>query len=258
MNARHPGLRYAALLAALCAPPAHSVEHIEGQAVRLADGTPVYRERHRIEEHRHRVDYHGPAGEPIGELRLDFRCNDSAPDFEQIDRRAGERQTGRWRDGEYLLERDTGASAASAALAPGALPLVASSGFDRFLRAQRERLLGGETVTFRFAMPARLSDLRLRARHDREARDGLDWFVIEPDQAVLRAFVQPLRVAYDGQQRLAVYRGPSNLLDADGSALRVEIRYTHAEPARQDVTDAEPRAPEPRTSGQSNCPTENT
>jgi hypothetical protein len=245
----------------LLALPLHAAQRIEGHAVRLADGVPVYREEHVVSEQSHRIAYVAPDGAALGELKLDYRCSDSAPDFEQHDRRTGTREGGRWRDGTYVLARtgsqDSG-DARTATLRADGLPLVASSGFDRFIRASWDPLLRGEALVFRFAMPSRLAGIRLRARHEPRAPGPLTWFLIEPEQALLRVLADPIRVAYDGERRLAVYRGLSNLAGPDGRALQVEIRYFHAQTQRQDLAIAEPPPDASRITPRTHCPADNT
>ena len=239
-------------------------EIIEGVALRLPERTEVYRERHEIGTLGHRIEYRAPDGTLIARNALDYRCSESAPAFEQHDLRSDSRIGARWQHGEYLLLRGE----EMRALEPAAT-LVASSGFDRFVRANWEALAAGDSIDADFALPARLQTLRLRMART-EAPEELPgsalWLRIVPVQPLLRAFVDPIELAYDSERRLVLYRGLSNLDGADGKALNVEIRYrpvSGEDRAREREIAAtapamtEPAADAPRTPDQLHCSREN-
>lgn len=240
------------LFAAAPASAAAPAQYIEGTALRLPERSVAYHERHRIEGERHRIDYRAPDGNAIAQQTLDYACSDSAPAFEQRDLRSGRRIGARWEDGTYVLLR------ADQTRREEADPrLVASSGFDRFVRTHWERLAAGEELRVRFALPARLQVLALRITREYDAapEDPVRyWFEIVPQRAWLRLFVDPILLGYDAERRLRVYRGISNLSDADGSALEVEIRYEY--PAAPPTSGAanEPAVRMPRSSVNSRCP----
>lgn len=236
---------------------AQPLERIEGTAVELPARRELYRELHEIGPLAHRIEYRSPDGTLIAQKSLDYACSESAPAFEQRDLRRGTRIGARWEDGEYLLLRDE----ESRALARSG-PLVASSGFDRYVRAHWDALLAGDRVEAEFALPARLQSLRLRI--DRiEAPERLPgaglWLRIVPAQAWLRAFVDPIELAYGADRQLLLYRGLSNLVDAEGKSQLVEIRYRRIdatesrEIAASTGAAAEPGAEGLRTSAQSQC-----
>jgi hypothetical protein len=244
---------------AICAGDAH-LARLEGVAVSLPERREVYRELHEIAAFAHRIEYRAPDGTLIARKTLDYRCSQRAPAFEQLDLRSGSRIGGRWERGGYRLLRDD----TSRTLGAGDT-LVASSGFDRFVQMQWDALARGEAVDFDFALPARLDTLRLRIARtgtEAEAPDAALWLRVVPAQPLLRAFVDPIVLAYDAGRRLLLYRGLSNLDDAAGNAQSVEIRYSHL-PARpsgdarrfvvEDTTAVEPFAPGARTTGQLYC-----
>jgi hypothetical protein len=233
---------------------------VEGIALRLPGRSELYRERHEIGALSHRIEYRAPDGTLIARNSLDYRCSEGAPAFEQHDLRSGSRIGARWQDGAYLLLRGD----ESRALQPAAT-LVASSGFDRFVRANWDTLAAGGSIDLDFALPARLQTLRLRMARI-EAPEALSgavlWLRVVPAQPVLRAFVDPIELAYDRERQLALYRGLSNLADTNGKALAVEIRYRQlpAEnpgPAREIAANpplaTEPAADPTRTSAQLHC-----
>lgn len=204
-------------------------ERIEGVALRLPARTEAYREHHAIGPHSHTIEYRAPDGSLIADKQLDYRESDSAPAFLQRDLRRGTRIGARWEDGRYLLQRnDEERGVDTSGL------LVASSGFDRFVRSRWDTLALGEPVDFDFALPARLQTvgLRIAARPARAGEDAaLHWFRIAPTHPLLRAIVDPIELAYDDARRLRVYSGVSNLVDADGGSLDVEISYRYADEA---------------------------
>ncbi|MBP9034993.1 MAG: hypothetical protein KBG29_13920 [Pseudomonadales bacterium] len=223
----HAALVCAAMVATASAQPV-APEIVEGVALRLPERSEVYRERHEIGALSHRIEYRAPDGTLIAEKTLDYRCSQSAPAFEQHDLRSGSRIGARWHDGAYLLLRDD----ETRALETGA-SLVASSGFDRFVRANWETLAAGRSIDLDFALPARLQSLRLRIARiaaPEEIPGVALWLRIVPAQPLLRAFVDPIELAYDDGRHLALYRGLSNLAGADGKGLAVEIRYRRVPP----------------------------
>lgn len=254
-----PALLWAVTSVAAWAQPV-TPQIIEGVALRLPERTEVYRERHAIGALSHRIEYRAPDGTLIAQKSLDYRCSQSAPAFEQHDLRSDSRIGARWQGGEYLLLRGD----ETRALQPAAT-LVASSGFDRFVRTNWDTLTAGASIDLDFALPARLQTLRLRMARI-EAPEALPgaalWLRIVPAQPLLRAFVDPIELAYDGERRLALYRGLSNLADANGKGLVVEIRYRQVpadspgqerELAANPPLATEPAAEASRIPAQSHC-----
>jgi hypothetical protein len=248
------GLLVAGCLAAATAG-AHATERIEGTALRLPERTPVYREVHLRDALHHRVDYHSASGELIAELVLDYRCDAIAPDFLQRDTRTGQQFGARWEDGRYLLLRNQD----SRYITPTE-SLVASSGFDRFVSANWSRLLADNVLEFEFAIPANLRTLRMRILRSTGGTQGQtsaqvhSWFRVEPALPLLRGFVDPIELGYDAEGRLLVYRGRSNLVDANGATLDVEIHYLHSAALAVDRSSAtEPLALASRTRAEPHC-----
>lgn len=213
-------------------------ESIEGVALRLPERTEVYRERHEIAGNEHQVHYRRGDGTLFAENRLDYSHNNSAPTWLQRDLRDGSSIGGGWQDGAYVLRRN-----AETANVPHSERLVASAGFDRFVRRYWRQLRRGEALVFEFAVPARLATYAMRIRpHAPDARfpEVTAWFHVQPANALLRLFAQPTLLGYDAHGRLRVYRGLSNLNDDDGNPLVVEIRYSAAVGDRE----SPPQSPE--------------
>lgn len=246
------GIAAAALaMLILASVAAAAPSYVEGVARRLPGRDIVYRELHRIDGTHHRVDYRAPDGRAIATQTLDYICSDSAPAFEQYDRRTELRIGARWENGSYLLLR-----AGQTQPAATGDNLIGSSGFDRFVRANWERLVRGEPLNVLFALPARLQTLALRiVRVQRASPDPQIriWFEIEPQRPWLRLFVDPVLLGYDASRRLRVYRGLSNLAAADGSALEVEIHYDYPAAPAVRLAETEPSAALPRSSLNPQC-----
>ena len=234
----------------LIAPAPWAGEQVEGIARPLAGGPEIYREEHVFSGSSHRIDYLSPDGQRIAEKTLDYSCSDTAPAFEQTDLRDGERSGGAWSAEGYRLERGS----ESRLLESPEGELVASSGFDRYVRRHREALAAGETLEFDFALAERLGTLRLRIKRE-DAAEGIQAFRVEAASALLRPFVPAIRLDYDDAGRLMRYRGLSNIDGPDGSPLQVEIRYSYLPaPAPELAARTEPRAADTRTPSRSICP----
>ncbi len=221
---------------------------IEGIA-RSAAGQEVYRETHDFDGKAHRILYHDPAGALIAEKQLDYSCSDSAPDWQQHDLRNGMRVGGHWRGSEYVLEHD----GRSGSVSPERT-LVASSGFDHFVRDHWVELASGETREFDFALPARLSTIGMRVQKTQGIPGEssiTEWFSVEPSSGIFRLFAGKILLGYDEARGLQFYRGPSNIGDAEGRDVEVEIRYQ-----RVQGEAGLPELPLARTRGapQSHCP----
>lgn len=112
---------------------------------------------------------------------------------------------------------------------------VIDAGFDPFIQSQWETLMNGERVTFHFAFPNRLTNVRLRAeRIDasdspiQKQQERWAYFQIRVNSAVLSLFADNLYLAYDpDEKRLMVFRGRSNIPDAEGDGWDVEIHYRY-------------------------------
>ncbi|MFM7275646.1 MAG: hypothetical protein ACKO4A_17700 [Gammaproteobacteria bacterium] len=236
------------------APALWANEQVEGIARPLAGGPELYREQHLFSGRSHRIDYIAPDGQRIAEKILDYSCSDTAPAFEQTDLRDGQRSGGAWSAEGYRLERGT----ESRLLESPEGELVASSGFDRYVRRHREALRAGETLEFDFALAERLGTLRLRIRRE-DAAAGTQAFRVEAASVLLRPFVPAIRLDYDEAGRLMRYRGLSNIDGPDGSPLQVEIRYSYSPaPAPALAGSTEPSAADARTPTRFICPGQRT
>ena len=221
---------------------------VEGLARVMPEGNPMYSETHEFDGSTHRIEYRDTGGMLIAEKELDYTCSDSVPDWQQRDLRSGARVGGRWSDAGYVLHRDD----RSSTITPEGT-LVASSGFDHFVRQHWEELRAGKTVGFEFALPARLTTIGMHIRKTRGLpgeRAISEWFRAEPSSGLFRIFAGSILLGYDKDGMLQFYRGPSNISDGKGRGMEVEIRYRRLDTGRE----REPALVGDRTDPQLHCP----
>jgi hypothetical protein len=231
-------------------------EVVEGIALRLPERTEIYHETHEISALHHRISYSDLNGVLLAKKQLDYTCSDSAPAWEQHDLRSGKVVGGYWAGEDYMLVKD----GRETAIRPEGT-LVASSGFDRFVRKHRDSLLAGDTIGFEFALPARLStiDMRIRREENAIAESGIaDWFRVEPVQGLFRLFTSGILLGYSESGELLLYRGPSNISDGEGGDLDVEIRYHRHTLDSEAGKPAETAPATALVNSSSTCPRQNT
>lgn len=182
------------------------------------------------------VHYVDPDGERIAEKSLDYSFGETSPSFELRDLRQDLHWSARWSDDEeqIRLTRGSREEPESESVEVKSRQVI-DAGFDPFIQGHWDRLMDGERVTFHFAFPNRLTNVRLRAERIDAGDSPIqkqeeDWvyFRIRVNSAVLSLFADNLYLAYDPEDtRLMVFRGRSNILDADGEGRDVEIHYRY-------------------------------
>ncbi|WP_341938785.1 hypothetical protein [Marinimicrobium sp. C2-29] len=226
------------LLGALASASAEDYE-IEGKAYNVDDIEQLlYVERYTPvdDNDRGEVHYESPEGERLATKTLDYSAGNTKPDYELIDERGDRHWSVTLEDGSLKLSKgpkdDPETDTVSAED-----PQVIDAGFDAFVQLEWDKLMDGKRVTFHFAFPNRLTNVRLRAVHIERGdspieQDGEDWvwFQIRVDSALMSLFADSLYLAYERDtKRLMVFRGRSNLPAADGDSWDVEIRYTYSD-----------------------------
>jgi hypothetical protein len=189
---------------------------------------------------RHMLRYHGGR---LAERVVLYTCGDGAPfarktvryvtpfapDFLLEDASTGLREGVRSVDDvRSVFFRSGGAAAEKARRLPQDAELVADAGFDEFIRAHWQPLLAGKAPEMHFLVPSRLEDLSFEIRHLRsETLEGIRIEVFRLNLAgLLGWFMSPLEVAYSaGEHDLLRYAGPSDLRDAAGNNIQVQITY---------------------------------
>lgn len=191
----------------------------------LADATneaPIYTETHQRTGDTHTVEYRLDDGTRIASNTLDFSPDPYAPAFrlELLAENASE--GGRWDAGHYIVE----AKGRSESLDSKG-PLVASSGFNAFMRARLGELEGGNTVKFDFAVPNRHTTVRFAAEYEGTDERGYRKIRVGAS-GLLSLIVSDITLFYDAEARLREYRGISGIPVA-GDQPDVVIRYFYDE-----------------------------
>ena len=108
--------------------------------------------------------------------------------------------------------------------------LVVDAGFDNFVRAQWETLANGQPVRFRFrgvGFDAPI-DMKIDLNDEDDCETGNLCLAINIDSWLLSNFVDPIQLSYSrGDRRLLRYSGISNLRDAGGDSMNVDIYYVY-------------------------------
>ena len=236
-----------ALIALVLAQPGLADDRLEGtaspglltaigEAFDTQTGQLVYREYHFRQpgSAQGSVEYRSPDRQLLGTKSLDFQAAPWAPAFQQIDLRTGELTFARWQGSSLTLGYRESRQSETRQEKVATKALVADAGFDNFIRAHWNDLLGDREKSFAFAVPTRLDTLTLVAQ--RRACEGASaaetvCFRVKPDNWFFAMLVDPIDLKYDASSRqLLQFQGLSNITDADGDPQVVTIRYRHAEP----------------------------
>lgn len=216
-----------------------------GFACDRKSGEPAYREIHeeiwesgRLVEDR--VSYRSPQGEEFAVKRVDYRASPITPDFSLDDRSIKHRES---------LERDRqsgalrvsyqspGDTLMQSVVLEGRSDPIADAGFEQLLLQSWDRLLAGESITRPFLIPSHLEAIDMRLRYRPEASEersaampslpSLVVFELAIDSFWLRLVVPAIKLYYESTTReLVRYEGPSNLRNAKGRNLDVNIDFT--------------------------------
>ena len=202
-----------------------------------AQGRLLYCEFHKGEfgAEKNSVIYRAPTGEIIAEKNILWDSSRTQPDIEQKDMRTGERiQVTRGDQWSLSYRENRDANAEQVNLALDEIDVV-DAGFDQKVRDHWDDLIAGGRLRVMFAAPAlqRSVPLRITRRDPRHCAHAHaeDWvcFLVEADNALVRLFVEPLRLSYDQQGRLGVFAGVVNIRDDTGKKQSAVIRYRYAE-----------------------------
>lgn len=211
---------------------------VTGNAYLVDDlDTVIYRERYTPvgDDAEAEVHYFSAEGDRIAEKQLDYSRGDTQPSYTLKDFRNELLWSVEWDSNTQLMMRKGSADDPDRSRVPAESPQVIDAGFDAFMKQEWEALMAGERLTFYFAFPNRLRNVRLRAERidasDSEIERGEDdWvhFRIQVNSRVLSLFADDLFLAYEAdQKRLKVFRGRSNLPDDQGESIDVEIHYEY-------------------------------
>lgn len=208
-----------------------------GEAFSLEDEKLLYREAHCPRNYglQREVFYFDPQGESIAHKSLDYRHGSATPAFVQHNYQTDEKTGVRFKQSDIeLFYRDNKGVIAEKSLdlaqQKPELPIVVDAGFDSFIRKHWDSLIAGENRQFRFALPTRgqLVDLRVSTTSCSYASERDQCFAMAMDNWLFRMLVDDIELGYDPESRqLTRYRGLSNIEDADGNGIAVDIRYSY-------------------------------
>lgn len=227
------------LLSLLATPAAAESKYLViGEAYNIDNGRElVYREHYTERSGQSReVHYKDLDGKQFARKTLDFSRTPTQPAFLLTDERHKKQWGAEWRDDELILMKGDKGDLERKAVEVEDRQVV-DAGFDAFIQQQWDSLTAGETLTFHFALPNRLSNARLQVKEvaaDESpislSEENWRYFHIRVANSFLSLFAQDLHLAYaDKERRLMVFRGRSNILDERGESQDVEILYDYLE-----------------------------
>lgn len=233
----------ASLFFSVPAPGDEVMKERVGYAYAAGSGRLLYTEHHQewwIGDRilRDTVTYRDPQGSVIGEKHVDFRAKQDAPEFLLRNIRTGHSEGARIQSKQLRVSfkkaEDSPLKSDALRLPEGA---IVDAGFDRFVEKNWEALMRGDTFVRPFLVPSRLQffDFRIR-RVDDSSDPGRATFEMVIESPLIRLFAPAIKVVYHaGHRTLLEYDGVSNMRNANGENLDVEIRF---DPARSVVSAA--------------------
>jgi hypothetical protein len=175
--------------------------------------------------------YFDPEHRKIAHRVLDFSKSRFAPDFRTEDLRSGYAEGAEiTSNGVKLFRRRDKDSKEENRILDIPQPVVIDGGFNQFIKSNWELLEKGETITFQFAIPARLDYFTLRATKVDSSADEMA-IEVEPDKPLLRWLASPIIVRYaKDTRRIKTYQGQSNISDEKGNNFVMKLVYPRKGP----------------------------
>jgi len=174
---------------------------------------------------------------------LSYDTGPTTPGFVQRNINTSDSVAVELRQGEVVMSF-VGSGAAAARVVtkkPDAgVPLVVDAGFDAFVKANWESLLAGESKHFQFPFAARetLVELQIASATCSYEREADQCFTLELNNWLFRMLADPIELGYDSDlRRLTRFRGTSNITDAEGDGMVVDIHYQYTDVASIDCAN---------------------
>ena len=241
------GLKFLICITAVAAWPGIHADTLKdysvGEAFSFQGEQLLYRETHceKNDGLQREVFYQDSRGQEIAYKSLDYRHGTSTPAFSQHNYQTNEKTQVSFEDDNIkMMFRDASGSTEEKSLdmtlQQTELPIVVDAGFDSYIRQHWDSLLGGEDHSFRFALPTRgqLVDLKVSATSCTYQSTADQCFLLEMDNWLFRMLVDNIELGYNPESRqLTRYRGLSNIEDASGNGIEVDIRYTYPDLSTQ-------------------------
>ena len=223
------------LLFVLSAPLAAAVNigQTIGSAYDLESDELLYRETHCVSEDdlAREVIYQDVKGKLIARKNLDYSSGATTPSFVQQNFYSGELIEVALDQGIVsmaVVDADSGKALKSAEEQPNQkVPVVIDAGFDAFVRQNWDIMVAGESLTFQFPLSDRgsLIELRIQPLSCSYETQTDQCFRLDLANWLLRVLVKPIELGYNADsRRLTRYRGLSNIGDANGDGLVVDIQ----------------------------------
>lgn len=196
-------------------------------------GEVVYLERHEVQKDASdlnrfiRVEYSTPEGSVFATMTSDFSNHKAVPDTVFEDKRFGSKTIIKVSDSKVKFEEFKNEKSLSKKEFKLTDSMVASQGFDNFIKMNSEKLLS-RPVEFKFGVLEE-KDFYTLVGYKKSASEDTSEFGIKANSWLLRLFASELTVVYDSKtKRLKSFSGRSNILDPSGKAQDVTIRYQWA------------------------------
>ena len=217
-----------------------------GEAFSLDTQELLYRETHcqSDDQLNRKVLYKNPDGESIALKSIDYRNGLATPSFKQKHFQTGEETEVVVNGNQVTLSfTDSESQQKKKSFEKHTysdLPLVIDAGFDAYIREQWDKLVSGEDQRFQFPLVTRsaLIELKVSSAECSFEADNTQCFRLEMSNWLYRMLADPIELGYSqDQKRLLRYRGLSNIEDANGNGLNVDIRYDYSNLPQQACTD---------------------
>lgn len=182
------------------------------------------------------VDYLTPDGKKFATKTLWFTGEPYQPTFELQDFRDNEILSAKFENARLILRHQDKSGPRQATIFEHA-GMVIDAGFDSYIQLNWDDLLKGKALSFEFAMPNRLTSVKLEIEkinaeispvYDKDYGSGWVYFKLQPAKRLLTFFTDPIFLAYDPNGKyLMRFYGRSNIDDARGIAQDVRIEYEY-------------------------------
>ena len=211
-----------------------------GMAYDLESDELLYRETHCLNADGSERDvvYQDSNGKLIARKLVDYSSGATTPSFVQHNHYSSESITvDMQQDGVRMsiVDRENREATRSTVAQPSEnLPVVIDAGFDSFVRQHWDELVNGQKREFQFPFADResLVELRIQPQSCSYENGSDQCFRLDLANWFLRMMVQPIELGYDSEsRRLTRFRGLSNIGDANGNGLVVDIRYSYEDSA---------------------------
>jgi hypothetical protein len=248
--ARMPVFMLLLIAAAMVAQKAYAkvlVAETIGQAYDLNSAQPLYTETHCVSDDAviREVIYRDGNEEVIAFKALSYATGPTTPAFVQHNISTRGSVAVELQQGEVVMNfagSDSELDRVVAKKAGATLPLVIDAGFDAFVKTNWESLLAGERKRFQFPFAARemVVELQIASASCSYESETDQCFSLELNNWLLKMVADPIELGYDSElRRLSRFRGVSNITDADGAGMVVDILYRYSDMASVDCAPEE-------------------